>query len=98
MFSNPVNSVSRCKYAVTTTKVDDTAAVVFSNYNLVKQDIVDLSTTAQSERSSALIVPNRSDPTTCYKYTRNSISESPLVWEVLVDASSILGFLRKGIR
>jgi hypothetical protein len=82
MFSNPVNNVSRYKYAVTTTKIDDTAAVVFSNYNLVNQDILDLSTTAQSERSSASILPSRSAPTTCYRYSRNSISESPLVWEV----------------
>lgn len=82
IFDQPVENVSRCKYGVTTTRVNATTAVVFSNYNLTDSDALDRPMKEAVEGSQT---PEHSGklPLTSYRrYARSNVDDEPFLWEV----------------
>lgn len=82
IFDRPVANVSRWKYGVTTTKVNTTTAIVFSNYNLTDSDEY---YRPAKEAIDGIQIPERSRklPLTSYqRYARVDIDDEPFLWEM----------------
>jgi hypothetical protein len=82
LFDHPASSGSRFKYAVTATKVEDTAAVVFSNYNLPSVDGSNQSSVVMTEgdepQQNLDILPRNA----YRRFARNHLDEEPFLWEL----------------
>lgn len=89
IFDQSTNNVSRAKYGVTTTKVNTTAATVFSSYNLAFPDGFKRPARATIE---GFRVPQDVGklPLTSYKrFVRNNMDDEPFLWEMWVEVQGI---------
>ncbi len=75
-------SLSRHKYAVTTTKVDDTAAFVFSNYTVAASNDQSHPLKAVTGGVSDSKRQSRFPQSTYHRHTSSRADESPFLWEV----------------
>ena len=82
IFDQPVGNVSRCKYGVTTTKVNATTAVVFSNYNLTDSDALDRPAKKVVEGSQTPEHSEKSPLTSYRRYARSNVDDEPFLWEM----------------
>lgn len=82
MFGHSAGNTSRYKYAVTTTKVDDTTATVFSNYNLPEQDGHSHSTRATAVGSSTPECRSTLPISAYHRHQSSSGENIPFLWEV----------------
>ena len=90
IFDQSTNNVSRAKYGVTTTKVNTTAATVFSSYNLTDPDGLNRPVRATIDGCQ---VPGNAGklPLTSYqRYLRNNMDDEPFLWEMWVEVKDIL--------
>lgn len=82
IFDQPTRNVSRGKYGVTTTKVNATAAIVFSSYNLTDPDGLNQPVRATIE---GFQIPKhaRKLPLTSYqRFVRRHMDDEPFLWEM----------------
>jgi hypothetical protein len=82
IFDQPTGNVSRNKYGVTTTKVNATAAIVFSSYNLADSDGLNCPVRETIEGSQ---ISKRAGilPLTSYKrFVRKNMDDEPFLWEM----------------
>jgi hypothetical protein len=89
IFDQSTNNVSRARYGVTTTKVNTTAATVFSSYNLACPDGFKRPARATIE---GFQIPQDAGklPLTSYKrFVRNNMDDEPFLWEMWVGVLDI---------
>lgn len=82
MLSPSPTRVSRHKYAVTTTKVDDTAAFVFSNYSVAVSDGQSHPLKAMTGGISDSKRQSRFPLSTYHRHRSSRADESPFLWKV----------------
>lgn len=89
MFDQSTNNVSRAKYGVTTTKVNTTAATVFSSYNLAYPDGFKRPARATIEGVRVLQEVGKLPLTSYKRFLRNNMDDEPFLWEMWVKAQDI---------
>lgn len=82
IFHQPTGNVSRGKYGVTTTKVNATTAIVFSNYNLTDPDGLNRPDRATIEGCQVPGIAGKLPVTSYQRYVRNNMDDEPFLWEM----------------
>lgn len=82
LFDHPASNGSRFKYAVTAMKVEDTAAVVLSNYNLPSVGGPNQSSLVLTEGLKPQQSPDLLSRTAYRRFARNHPDEEPFLWEL----------------
>jgi hypothetical protein len=82
MFDQPIGDVSRHKYGITTTKVNDTAAIVFSNYNSTDPEDLKRPTKAAVGGFQVPKCSGKLLATSHRRYVRDSMDDEPFLWEL----------------
>jgi hypothetical protein len=82
IFDQPTGNVSRGKYGVTTTKVNATAAIVFSSYNLTDPDGLNRPVRATIEGCQVPETAVKLPLTSYQRYVRKNMDDEPFLWEM----------------
>lgn len=82
IFDRPAANMSRWKYGVTTTKVNATTAIVFSNYNLTNSEGFHRPAKAAAIRTPNLEHSQKLPLTSYERYVRINVDDEPFLWEM----------------
>jgi hypothetical protein len=82
MFDRPAASMSRWKYGVTTTKVNATTAIVFSNYNLTNLEFYNDAAKEATDRIPNLDHSQKLPLASYQRYARINVDDEPFLWEM----------------